>query len=274
MNKKESVFIRRNPNMKKRLVSLITIMALAMTFVISFALTDGRAYAASSKKYYLPKEAKVTYYGDNDGIPFYSDIKYDKYGNLESLMYADMGDMKNMVPVDVTTKYKNSKGKISGVTVTDNKTVIKKTYNDKGCVTKVKIPNNTIKLTSDKNGIISKVTLNGKKLYTVKSIKFHKNGFVSKVVYGDGTKNYYNEDGLLTSAVKNGKKFTYKYTKEKGKVTKVVIRHDGKKVKKFEFKYSKKSTNDVWKYSCLLCYLGGPSNACELYAKGSLGGIM
>jgi hypothetical protein len=269
-----SVLIRRNPNMKKRLLSLITIMALAMTFVMSFAMTDGSAYAASSKKYYLPKEVKITYYGDNDGIRFYTNIKYDKHDNLKSLEYENMEDNTNMVSVDVTTKYKNSKGRISSVTVKDNKTVIKKTYNDKGCVTKVKLPDNTIKFTSNKNGIISKVTLNGKKIYTVKSIKFHKNGFVSKVVYGDGTKNYYNEDGLLTSAVRNGKKFTYKYTVKNGKVTTATIRLNGKKVKKLEFKYSKKSTKDVWKYSCLLCYLGGPSNACELYAKGSLGGIM
>ena len=133
--------------MKKRLLSLITIMALAMTFVLSFAMTDGSAYAAGSTKYYLPKEVKVTYYGDDDGIPLYTDIKYDKHDNLKSLVYEVDG---NKIPVEVTTKYKNSKGKISGVTIRDGGTVIKKTYNNKGCVTKVKLPDDTIKITSDK----------------------------------------------------------------------------------------------------------------------------
>lgn len=274
MKRVVTVFVRRDPNMKKRLLSLITIIALAMTFVMSFAMTDGSAYAAGSKKYYLPKEVKVTYYGDNDGIRLFSDIKYDKHDNLKSLMYEDMEAMA-MVPVTVTTKYKNSKGKISAVTVKDNKTVIKKTYNAKGCVKKVKLPDTVIKTTSDKNGIVSKVTVNGNTIIKVKSIKFHKNGFVKKVVYDNGAKNYYNEDGLLTSAVNfRGDKFSYRYTVKNGKVTKVIIRRDGKKVKKFEFKYSKKTTKDVWKYSCMMCYFGGPSNACELYAKGSLGGIM
>ncbi|MBQ6440736.1 MAG: hypothetical protein IJJ06_11585 [Mogibacterium sp.] len=252
--------------MKKRLLSLITIMALTMTFVMSFAMSYGSTYAASAKKYYLPNEVLITYYGDDEGTRFYSEIKYDKHDNMKSMLCAEM------IPISVTTKYKNNKGKISSVSLTDTEEVIKKTFNDKGRLTKVKMGKDIYKVTSDKNGIINKVTLNGKKYYKVKSIKFHKNGFVSKVVYTNGNKNYYNEDGLMTSAVlKNGKKYTYKYTVKNGKVTKVIVRFDGKKVRKIEYKYSKKSTKDVWQYSCTMCYLSGTSNACELYAKSPLG---
>ena len=118
--------------------------------------------------------------------------------------------------------------------------------------------------------------IDGKTYYRIKSIKYHKNGFVSKVVYGNGNVNRYNTAGLMTSAIvktDEGAKYTYKYTKKNGKVVKVIVRRNGELNSKTTVKYGKKSTKDVWKYSCAMSFAGCPTNAYELYAKSTLSGI-
>ena len=254
--------------MKKRLLSLLTILAVAMTFVFSYAMTDGNAYAASkSKKYYLPTEISVVYFDEDNTTGGLSNITYDKYGNLTSAIIAEV------IPVKYEIKYKDKKGTISSVSYGDGESVSTKIYNNKGRLTKVTAGNDVYSYSKGKKGTIKTVTLNGEQYYNVKKIKFHKNGFVSKVVYSNGNVNKYNSNGLMTSAtVKNGPKYTYKYTKKNGKVVKAIVKRDGKNYKQLTFKYGSAKTKDVWKYSCVICYADGPSNACELYAKGSLSG--
>lgn len=254
--------------MKKRLLSLLTIFAVAMTFVFTYSMTDGNAYAASkTKKYYLPKEIHVVYF-DDDSTSSLTEIKYDKYGNMKSAWISEA------IPSKYTIKYRNKKGAISTVKYGDGDAVSKKYYDKKGRLTKVKVGSDIYKYTLDKKGTIKKVTLNGKTYYKVKSVKYHKNGFVSKVVYGNGNVNTYNSSGLLTSATeKGGSKYTYKYTKKNGKIVKMVVKRDGENFKKITLKYGKSTTTDVWKYSSIICYANGPSNACELYAKGALSGV-
>ena len=241
-----------------------------MTFVFSYAITDGNAYAASkSKKYYLPTEINVVYFDEGNTTESLSKITYDKYGNLTSAVISEM------IPVKYAIKYKDKKGTISSVAYGDGDVVSHKYYNKKGSLSKITIGEYNYTYSKGKKGTIKKVTLNGKKYYNVKSIKFYKNGFVSKVVYNNGNVNKYNSKGLLTSTKeKNGPKYTYKYTKQNGKVVKAVVRRNGKKYKQVTFKYGKAKTKDVWKFSCVVCYADGPSNACELYAKGSLSGSL
>lgn len=253
--------------MKKRLLSMLTIMAVAMTFVFSFAVT-GDVYAGSkSKKYYLPKEIQIEDY-EFEYESGLTDPTYDKYGNLTSGVIADA------IPLKFTIKYKNKKGTISSVKSSDGDYAIKKTYDKKGRLKKIKAGSDTYKYTTNKKGIISKVTRNGKLYYKVKSIKFHKNGFVSKVVYSNGNVNKYNANGLMTYAkIKNGGKYTFKYTKKNGKVVKAVVKKNGKKIRKVTMKYGSAKTKDVWKYSSVMCFAGAPSNACELYSKCSVSGL-
>ena len=251
--------------MKRSLLSFITVLAAAIAIISVIAMASESVYAA--KKYTLPKEANVVYYED-DSKGSYENIKYDKYGNLKSTFISEMINIK------YTTKYRNKKGVISKVTFTDGDQVTEKFYDKKGRLTKIKIGSETYKFKTDKKGIIKKVTLNGETYYTVKSIKYHKNGFVSKVVYGNGNVNKYNSSGLMTSvSVKGGAKYTYKYTKKNGNVVKIIVKRDGKKIKQLKLKYGKTKTKDVWKYSCVMNYVDGPTNACELYSKCSLSGI-
>ena len=254
--------------MKKRFFSLLTILAVVMTLVVSYAITDDNVYAAStSKKYYLPKEANIVQYGTDGFTRWYSDITYDKYGNLTSAMESDM------IPLKYTIKYKDKKGAISRVTYGDGESSAHKYYDNKGRLTKVTCGGKTYKYSKSKKGTISKVTLDGKEYYSVKSIQYHKNGFVSRIVYSNGNVNKYNSSGLMTYAkVKNGPKYTYEYTKKNGKIVKVLVKRDGKKYRKVTYKYGKASTNNVWKYSCIICFTGGPSNATELYANSSVSG--
>ena len=248
----------------KKLFSLVTIMAVAFAF--SCAAAGVNVYAAA-KKYPLPKEVWTENYED-DGMISISDIKYDKHGNVKSALLSEM------IPVKYTIKYKNKKGVISTVSFGNSEAKGKKYYDKKGRLTKVKAGKDVYKYKTDKKGIIKKVTLNGKKLYGVKKISYHKNGFVSKVVYSNGNVNKYNSSGLMTAVkVKGGSKYTYKYTKKNGKVVKILVKCDGEKYQKTTIKYGKSKTKDVWKYSCLMNYAGGPSNATELYSKGALSGL-
>ena len=251
--------------MKKKLLSLLAILALAFTF--AFVPTNDNVYAASkAKKYYLPKEVRVYYY-ETDEYSSLSKAKYDKYGNLTSAIISEM------IPMKFNIKYKNKKGVISKVTYGDGDALSEKFYDKKGRLTKIKIGADTYKYKLDKKGLIKKATLNGDLDYKVKSIKL-KNGFLSKVVYGNGNVNNYNADGVMTSAVtKDGTKYTYKYTKKSGKIIKILVKRDGKNYKKINLKYGKASTKDVWKFSCLMNYLDGPSNACELYPNSPLSGV-
>ena len=255
---------------KKTIIRYIMSMMLvfAVVFVNAFAFAGTDSYAASkSKKYYLPTEIQIVDYSE-DGYSSLTDIQYDKYGNLTSALISEM------IPVKYTIKYKNKKGAISSVTFGDGDVSAKKTYDKKGRLKQVKYGKDTFKFTSNKKSKIKKVTRNGKNYYKVKSIKFHKNGFASKVVYNNGNVNKYNTDGLLTSAtVKGGPKFTYSYTKVNGNVVEMIIYRDGQKYKKVTLKYGNVTTKDVWKYSCVICYAGGPSNACELCANNSLSGF-
>lgn len=251
--------------MKKRILSLLTVVAVA--FVFSFVAADNNAYAASkAKKYYLPKEIR-TYYYDDDSWGSASKIKYDKYDNVKSALFAEM------IPMKYTLTYKK-KGVLSKLVASDGDVLGKKYYDKKGRLKKVTVGKDTYKFKVDKNGIIKKVTLNGKKYYSVKKIKFHKNGFVSMVKYSNGNVNKYNKDGLLTVVKeKKGGKYTYKYYKKGGKVVKMVEFKNGKKTAKVTLKYGKDTTKNVWQYSCVMNYGGAFSNAYELYGMGSLAGF-
>lgn len=260
--------------MKKRLLSLFTILALAVTFSASFAMADGNAYAAGkTKKYYLPAEVRWTNYAENTQGSL-TKIKYDKYGNITYGLIAEN------IPMKFVTKYRNKKGTIASVTYGEQGKNAIKTYDKKGRITKEDglldyVKGETYRYTKNKKGTVIKVTLNGDKYYNVKSIKYHKNGFVKKVVYNNGNINNYNSDGLLTSAIAKtdkGAKYTYKYTKKNGKVVKIAVKRNGKKYSTIKLKYGKASTGDVWKYSCLIDYAGGPSNACELCSNCTLSG--
>ncbi len=44
--------------MTKRMFSLLTVMAVVVTFLLAFAMADGNVYA-KSKKYPLPKEIRA-----------------------------------------------------------------------------------------------------------------------------------------------------------------------------------------------------------------------
>lgn len=250
-----------------KLLSIVTVLAVTAAFIALFAAADGSMYAsAKAKKYALPKEVEVTYLED-DSKSSLTKIKYDKYGNIKSALISEM------IPMKYKVKYRNKKGVISKATFTDGDAVMEKTYDKKGRLKKVKIGSDTYKYSTNKKGIIKKVTLNGKTYYKVKSIKFHKNGFAKKVVYSNGNVNKYNKDGLMTFASeKGGSKYTYKYTKKSGKVVKVIVKRDGVKYKQINLKYGKSKTKDVWKYSTLVNYADGPSNATELYSKCALSG--
>ena len=249
---------------KRGIFSLLMILTVTAAFIFALTVADGKVYAA--KKYALPTEVESTYYGE-DSFTSLTNIKFDKYGNIKSALAAEA------IPLKYKATYRNKKGVLSKVTITDGETSLKKTYDKKGRLTKIVIGDETYKYKSNKKGIISKVTLNGKLYYKVKSIKFHKNGFVSKVVYGNGNVNTYNKDGLMTSVKADGSKYTYSYTKKNGKITKIIVKCDGKKYQKITLKYGKSYTTDVWKYSCLIAHASGPSNACELYAKSVISGV-
>lgn len=254
--------------MKKRIISLLTVVALVMTFVCAYAITGDEAYAASkSKKYALPKDV-VVYYYDEDGYSRTTKMKYDKYGNLKSALLAEM------IPIKITSKYRK-KGVLASASLTDGDTVIKKYYDKKGRINKLVYGDDIFTYKFNKKGLIKKVTLNGKTYYTVKKFKYHKNGFVSKIVYNNGNINKYNSNGLLTTAIdkKAGKKYTYKYTKKKGKIVKILVKCNGKNYKKITLKYGKATTKDVWKYSATMNYADGPSNAAELYPKSPLSSV-
>ena len=256
--------------MKKRVVSLLTIMALAMTLVASFAMVDENAYAASkSKKYYLPKQ--IDFINHNpDGYNFsYKNIKYDKFGNVKSLTTTHTGKYTFKL------KYKNKKkGTLKGVTIVNGDYKYNKYYNKKGRLTKIKTPDYEYNYKYNKKGVINKVTRNGEQYYSVKKIKYHKNGFVSQATYSNGNVNKYNSQGLMTSVQeKDGSKYTYTYTKKKGKIVKVVIKCNGKKLYTCKLKYGKAKTKSVWKYSTAMDWFGMPSNARELYGKSSASGF-
>lgn len=243
-------------------------MAVGVTFSFSFAVIDGTASAASkSKKYYLPTGCD-TEYADDTYTNVYR-IKYDKYGNLKSAGVWGAG-----IPYKIKNKYRKKKGNLSSATVYfDDQVELKKTYDKKGRLTKIKAGKDIYKYKKNRKGIFTKVTRNGKKYYSVKKIKYHKNGFVSKVVYSNGNVNYYNKDGLMTSAKeKKGPKYTYTYTKKKGKVVKVVTKRNGKLYSTMTIEYGKAKTKSVWKYSCAMSFAGAPSNACELYSMSALSG--
>lgn len=250
----------------KQILSML--LAFAVVFTFSFAVFGTDSYAASkSKKYSLPKEIRIVYYGI-DGYQSETNVKYDKYGNLTYTLDAEM------IPVTYKIKYRNKKGAISSLTYGDGDDTAQKYYDKKGRLKKIVKNGKTYTYKTNKKGIIKKVSVNGKKYYSVKSIKYHKNGFVSKVVYSNGNVNKYNSKGLMTYAKekKTGTKYTYKYTKKKGKVVKVIVKRNGKNYKKITVKYGKTKTNDIWKYSSFFAFAGGPSNANELYAKSSLSG--
>lgn len=252
--------------MKKSLLSLVTITAAAMALVIAFAAADGSLYAsAKAKKFVLPKSIKIKY--AENGSSSLTKIKYDKYGNMTSALISEM------IPIKYKIKYRNKKGAISSLTYTDGDFSVKKTYNKKGRLTKVKLGKYVYKYTTDKKGTIKKVTINGKTDYTVKSVKYQKNGFISRIVYSNGNVNKYNSNGLMTSAIdkKAGDKYTYKYTKKSGKIVKVAVKKNGKNYKTVTLKYGK-SKGDIWKYSSVICYADGPSNVTELYSQGALSG--
>ena len=214
----------------------------------------------------LPKEIRVYTY-ENDNYSSVSKMKFDKYDNLKSVLVSEM------IPVKFTTKYKK-KDVISSVSYTDSEVTVKKSYDKKGRIKKVKAAGSTFKYKMDKKNMIKKVTFNGDKSYSVKKIKYHKNGFASKVVYGNGNVDKYNSDGLLTSAkVKGGPKYTYKYTKKNGKVVKAIVKKNGKKYQKVEIEYGKDTTKNVWKYSCVFSYGGALSYAGELYSEATLSGF-
>lgn len=256
--------------MSKKSFSMLSASILAvltLSFIFTLLMAVDNVYAA--KKYYLPKEVHTVYYGDENTTGSFTKTKYDKFGNLTSTIIGDM------IPIDYTIKYRNKKGVISKLTYGEPDLVYaRKYYNKKGRLTKITYGEDTYKYTTNKKGIITKVTLNGKLYYKVKKIKYHKNGFVSMVKYNNGNVNHYNSDGLMTSAVvKDGPKYTYKYTKKKGKVVKIITKCDGKLFQKTTLKYGKSFTKNVWKYSCVICYVDGPSNAAEIYGGSSLSGV-
>ena len=257
--------------MRKRFQSLLMIIAIAMMFASAFAVLDGGLYAeAKTKKYYLPKSSKTVYYDEDRTTSSLQNAKYDKYGNLRSGMILEM------IPMQFKAKYRNKKGTLERVSISDGDPVGKKYYNKKGYLTKIKFGKQVYKVSRNKKGLIKKITIDGKTYYRIKSIKYHKNGFVSKVVYGNGNVNRYNTAGLMTSATVKTEgegKYTYKYTKKNGKVVKVIVRCNGELYSKTTVKYGKKSTKDIWKYSCAMSYAGCPTNAYELYAKSTLSGI-
>ena len=243
------------------------------TFTFTFAVSDSFAASKSKKTYYLPKSIICTYNADEeDYIQSLTGIKYDKHGNMT------YGVVSETIPYVYKIKYKNKKGLISKVTFGDGEVKATKYFDKKGRLKKTVYGKKKYVYKTDKKGRIKKVTKNGKKLYSVKSIKFHKNGMASKVVYSNGNVTKYNSDGLLTYETvkkKNGKKdtYTYKYTKKSGKVVKVTVNRNGKKYMKFSVKYGKAKTKDVWKYSTMFSFANGPSYAGEIYSKCALSGF-
>jgi hypothetical protein len=246
------------------------LLVFAVTFAFTFAFAGADSYAASSsKKYYLPKNVRVTYYDDEDRYGSVTNIKYDKYDNMTSALLSEM------IPVTYKIKYRDKKGTISSVTYGDGEVSHKKYYNEKGLLKKV-VNYDKYVYTKNKKGYATKVTCNGKKFYNVKTIKYQKNGFVSKVVYNNGNINYYNSEGLMTSAIvktDEGAKYTYKYYKKNGKIVKIIAKRNGKKMKKITLEYGKATTKDIWKYSCIMSYTDCPSNAVELCTNNSLSGM-
>lgn len=256
--------------MKKRLLSLFTVMTVAMAFVISFSVADDDVFvSAAAKKYPLPKSIKTLSYEEDEFDSYVSKIKYDKFGNMKSALVSEM------IPIKYTMKYRNKKGKLASLVYTDGEYKTKKTYDKKGRLLKINNNGKVYKYKTNKKGIITKVTCDGELYYKVKSISYQKNGFVSKVVYGNGNVNKYNSDGLLSSVSIKGEKakYKYEYTKKSGKIVKMVIKRNGKMYAKTTLKYGKAKTKDPWKWSCIVGYGGGPTNACELASKCSLGGI-
>ena len=257
---------------RKRIISLLAAFALAVTAFCAYGVTSGEVNAASkAKTYALPSDVYVHYYGDNRDYGM-CDMKYDKFGNLTKGYYNYSFGVNNKI------KYRNKKGKIASVTEKyygEKSGTLKKTYDKKGRLTKVKTPKATFKYTVNKKGIIKKVTRNGKLYYSVKSIKYHKNGVVYKVVYNNGDVNYYNSNGLLTKLkVKKDATYTYKYTKKNGKVVKAIAKRNGKKYAKISFYYDNSATTkNVWLYSAAISAAGGgPSNVFEIYAKSAISG--
>ena len=257
----------KNKRLTKNILAMV--LVFAVTFVFAFAFAGADSYAASkSKKYYLPTEIHVDYFGPDESSSWLTDITYDKHGNMTSAV------MNDLIPVKFKIKYRSKKGAISSVTFGNGVSAAKKTYDKKGRLTTVKCGSDTYKYTKSKKGKTKKVTHNGKLYYSVKSIKYRKNGFVSKVTYSNGNVNKYNSDGFLTSAVvKNGPKYTYEYTKENGKVVKALVKRNGVNFKQVVFKYGKATTKDLWKYSSVIDFAGGPSNATELCMNNSLSGF-
>ena len=263
---REDIMIK-NRRLTKHVLAML--LVFAVTFVFAFAFAGADSYAASkSKKYYLPTEIHVDYFDPDEISSWLTDITYDKYGNMTSALISDM------IPVTFKIKYRNKKGAIASVTFGDGETTAKKPYDKKGRLTNVKFGSDTYKYTKNKKGKVKKVTRNGKLYYSVKSIKYRKNGFVSKVTYSNGNVNRYNTDGLMTSAVvKNGPKYTYEYTRENGKVVKVLVKRNGVKYKQVTLKYGSATTKDLWKFSSVINYADGPSNAAELCTNNSLSGF-
>ena len=261
---------------KRRYLSLLTALAVAMTMLLGSVLPTA---AASAGKYPLPSGATEYYYvdEDDDGNPVPGTWKkncvesfaYDKKGNITKYNadYTEAGSKERQ-----STKWTYSKGKIK-------KSVTKSSH--KGISASVK---ETITATFDKNQRLKKITSNQKGSNTAifkptkkgwitsRSWKgedsypdkmkytFRKNGIPKKIVRtssgdipGQGTL-HLNKKGLITSRsigdVKD--KWTYKYDK-KGRVKSVTISSksgDGKykPFRKIVYRYGKASTTNVRVY--------------------------
>ena len=259
----------------RHILSLLLVFAVTFTFTFTFAVSDSFAASKSKKKTYnLPKSIICDYKADEeDYLQSVTGIKYDKQGNLT---YGLVGEM---IPYKYIITYKNKKkGIISKVTFGDGEVKATKYFDKKGRIKKTVYGKKTYAYKTDKKGRIKKVTLNGKTVYSVKSMKFYKNGMASKVTYSNGNVTNYNSDGLLTSETvkkQNGTKdtYTYKYTKNGGKVILITVYRNGSEYMRFSVTYGNNTTTDVWKYSNVFSFANGPSYAGEIYSKCALSGF-
>lgn len=237
--------------MKKRLMALITTVALMMTMIIASAAVT--VNAASS--YEVPVKA-IWYYnssGGDDPVWVKTDAnkyKYNTRGNLaNAFMYKLTWKYKGKNPVSVTTGSKKAgavykatykKGKISKASV--------KYYNDKGKLAE----SGTATFKYRKNWIIKYTeNLNGTRYVAAYSYKFYKNGMPKTltVTTSSGSKPYktvvtLNKKGLVTRTADKYGAFTHDYRYDKaGRVIEMITSADGRPVYRAVYKYNGKKSD-------------------------------
>lgn len=222
--------------MRKRIISLVTALAVVMTMVIASAVVTVNAAGAA---YSVPVKVDH-YYDDSDGtntpvwkLDYSEQITYDAFGNVTSINnVARKWSYKGSKPAKVVTG-----GKAAGMvgTGTYKKGKLKKS------VYKVFVKGKKKSLATEtykyKKGWISKISgKKGKKKYTVTySNKFYGNGMPKSItstakVAGGKYKTVlsFNDKGLVTVSKSKYDKMTVAYTYDSaGRAIEKVVYSDG-----------------------------------------------